>query len=202
MKWIGLTGGIGTGKSTVAEFLQQKGFPVLSADNYAHKALKQKDIIEQLLLYFGNDIISSEDQETSNIIINRNILGDIIFANPQKKSFLENILHPIIKIMVDREKKQLEQSKTAVAFYDVPLLFEKNIQAEFDHALLIAADRQIVYERLEKSRSITKKKFNLIFNSQMSQEEKLKLTPFVIWNNGTIEELEAKCENILKIIGS
>ena len=202
MKWVGLTGGIGTGKSTVSEILQQKGLPVISADAYAHKILEQKEIIEKLILYFGSDIISSEDQETSKIIINRKILGDIVFSSPQKKSILEKVLHPIIKTMVSQKKEHLEKLKTPLAIYDVPLLFEKNMQAEFDYILLVAANKEVVYKRLEKSRSITKKMFELIVNSQMPQEEKLKLTPLVIWNNGTIEELESQCGDILKKIDS
>ena len=200
MKWVGLTGGIGTGKSTVSQILHQRGLPIISADAYAHKVLKQKDLIEKLLSYFGNDIIAQEDKKKSETIIDRKKLGDIIFASPDKKSLLEDILHPIIKTMVNKKRKQLEQLKTTLAIYDVPLLFEKNMQNEFDHIVLIAADKEIVYERLKKSRFITKKKFQLIANSQMLQEEKLKLTPFVIWNNGTMEKLEIQCENLLKKI--
>ena len=63
MKWVGLTGGIGTGKSTVSQFLHQKGLPIISADAYAHEVLKQKDVIEKLLSYFGNNIITQEDKK-------------------------------------------------------------------------------------------------------------------------------------------
>ena len=200
MKWVGLTGGVGTGKSTVSHILHQRGLPVLSADAYVHEALRQKDVIQKLLFYFGKDIISSEDKETSETIINRKVLGDIVFTDPRKKSILENILHPIVKGMINQRKTQLEQLKTTLTICEVPLLFEQNMQSEFDYVLLVAADKKIIYERLKKRRSLTKKKINLIINSQMSQEEKLKLTTFVIWNNGTIRDLEDQCDHLLKRI--
>ena len=203
MKWIGLTGGIGTGKSTVSEILHQKGLPILNADAYAHEALKREEVIQGLLSHFSEDIISTESEKTSKGMIDRKTLGDIVFTDPHKKSILENILHPIIKTMVDEKKKQLEQSKVGLAIYEVPLLFEKDMQAEFDCVLLVAADRDIIYERLKKDRSLTEKKIDLIINSQMPQEEKLKLTPFVIWNNAAIKELEMQCEFLLKkVIGN
>ncbi len=198
MKWIGLTGGIGTGKSTVSKILHQKGFPVLNADAYGHEALKQKGVIQELLSHFGKDIISSESEKTSKVMIDRKALGDIVFADLHKKAILENILHPIIKAMVEERKKQLKKSKTSLAIYDVALLFEKNMQAKFDCVLLVAADKDVVYKRLKKSRSLTKEKIDLIMNSQIPQEEKLKLTPFVIWNNGAIRELEMQCDLLLK----
>ena len=158
MKWIGLTGGVGTGKSTVSHILHQRGLPVLSADTYAHEALKQKNVIQKLLFYFDKDIISSEDKETPETVIDRKMLGDIVFTDPHKKSILENILHPTVKDMINQRKKQLEQLKTTLAICEVPLLFEQNMQSEFDYVLLVAADKKIIYERLKKRRSLTKRK--------------------------------------------
>ena len=91
-------------------------------------------------------------------MIDRKVLGDMVFVDPHKKSILENILHPVIKTMVNEKKKQLEKLKISLAIYDVPLLFEKNMQTDFDCVLLVATDRGIVYERLERGRSFYKEK--------------------------------------------
>lgn len=201
MQWVGLTGGIGTGKSTVSQVFHQKGIPILDADFYSHQALKQPDVIQKVLSSFGKKIITNpsiSSQDSSKIIIDRQVLRDIVFCDPHKKAILETILHPFINTMVAQKKKQLEQLNTALAICEVPLLFEKHIQAEFDCVVLVAADKEIVYERLKKNRSLTKETIDLIMNSQMPQDQKLKLTPYVIWNNGSIEDLKAKCDHLLK----
>ena len=204
MLWVGLTGGIGTGKSTASQIFCQKGIPILDADFYSHQALEQPKVAQKVLSYFGKKVIKAANPDTSDlsqssskILIDRQILRDIVFCHPHKKTILETILHPVIKTMVCQKKKQLEQLNTTLAIYEAPLLFEKNMQTEFDYVLLLAADKEIVYERLQKSRRLTKQMIDLIVNTQMPQKQKLKLTPYIIWNNGTIKDLETACHNLL-----
>jgi len=201
LQWVGLTGGIGTGKSTVSQIFHQKGIPVLDADFYSHQALKQPDVIQKVLSSFGEKITTSPSnsfQDLSKVIIDRQALRDIVFCDPHKKAILETILHHVITTMVAQKKKQLEQLNTALAICEVPLLFEKHIQAEFDCVILVAADKEIVYKRLKTNRSLTKETIDLIMSSQMPQDQKLKLTPYVIWNNGSIEDLKTKCDRLFK----
>lgn len=194
MKWVGLTGGIGTGKSTVAQILRQKGLPIVDADTYSHKALEKPEVIQKIQQHFKDPAIWYLDPSTSKMRINRRSLGRIIFNNPQKKAILENILHPEIKAMTYQRKKALEESQIPVAVYDVPLLFEKNMQSEFDFIVLVACDPKLVMERLQKRKNnLEEDTIKQIMNQQMPQKQKLSKADFVIWNNTDIKDLEIQC---------
>lgn len=200
MKWIGLTGGIGTGKSTVAQILHQKGIPIVDADLQSHKALEKPHIQEKILHHFDEKDISFVDTSTHQKKIDRKALAQVIFNDFKKKTLLEDILHPEIAHMANQEKKALLASNKPLAIYDVPLLFEKNMQSEFDKTVLVASDQRRVFQRLQKRGIHPKALIEQIMRSQIPQQQKLKMADFVIWNNDTLKALESKCQQLLKDI--
>ncbi len=197
MKWIGLTGGIGTGKSTVSQILRQKGLPILNADIYGHKALEKPKVIQKVLSSFGESVLKMTHPSSKYLSIDRKSLRNIVFKDPQKRAILEEIVHPIIATMAFQEKKHLEEIGTPLAIYDAALIFEQNIQDTFDFIVLVATSRDIIYKRLKESRQMTKEMIDCIMDSQKPQEEKLNLVDFVIWNNGSIEDLKISCDDLL-----
>ena len=200
MKWIGLTGGIGVGKSTVAHILRQKGISVVDADALSHRVLEKPEIIEKIISHFDANEVCFFKKDILKRAIDRKALGRIVFSDSRKKAILEGILHPEIKAMVDQCRRDLEVTGRPLAVYDVPLLFEKNIEDEFDFIVLVACDREIVFKRLEKRGDLMPDVIERIMALQTPQKEKLKRADFVIWNNTDLKDLEEQCHHFLNLL--
>lgn len=158
---IAITGNIASGKSEVQKILKNKGFKVFDADVIAHEIL---------------------EREMPGI--SREVLSKIAFTNPQFRKKLEELIHPGVKEQILRLSPQDD-----VVFIEVPLLFEANMQDMFDKVVLVYADDEIRLERLLKRSGCTKEHALARMNSQMPQDEKIKLSDFVIYNNGALEDL-------------
>lgn len=192
MFWIGLTGGIATGKSTVAGLLKSLGHPVLDADAIAHQALVQgSPVIGEIVKAFGKNILSGEN-------VDRKKLGSIVFSDPAKRECLEQIVHPFVQSQVRKEREKLKNHEWV--FYDVPLLYEKNLQDQFDAVIVVASSREKQIERLKKRNFLSDIEIETRLNSQLPVEEKVKKANFVIWNNHGESELKKELEKILKIL--
>lgn len=188
---IGLTGNIASGKSEVTNIIKNLGFPTICADSICHELLlNDKKTIEKIKNSFKN-----EDIITNNII-DRKKLGIIVFSDKEKKTKLENIIHPEVILKI---KEFFENSKNyKFAFADVPLLFENKLSYLFDKTLLIYADDNIRFERIRKRNNFEDGHIKKIMNSQLSQEEKLKKSDFSICNNYTsINELKKDIEKFI-----
>lgn len=193
MKWIGLTGGIASGKSTVADLLVGLGFAVINADSAAHKALQpESDVFNLIIKKFGKEILNSENQ------IDRRRLGDIVFLDPSKRLILEQLVHPIVQKIVQAEKYKLESQGTKWAFYDVPLLYEKKLEKNFDAVVLVTCDEAMQRQRLKDRNKLGENDINLRLKSQIALEEKIKKTSYVIYNNGSLEDLKKSTEIIIE----
>ena len=132
MKWIGLTGGIATGKSTVKKLIEGRGHPVIDADLISHRLTEVGQVgYQNVVSHFGNSVVNPDQT------LNRKALGQIIFNDSQQRAQLENILHPLIQVAVAQQKKMHLGANRALCFYDVPLLFEKNLKKEFDLVVMI-----------------------------------------------------------------
>lgn len=192
MKWLGLTGGIASGKSTVAKILRDFGLPVVDADELARKVvIKGSESLQKLIDAFGVEILSLDGQ------LDRSALGKIVFKDKSKLLQLEAILHPEIQKLKIEERLRLEREGTSVAFYDVPLLFEKELQDEFDATLLVYCEPDQQIERLMKRNSITKEQALEIIAKQMPLEEKKVLSDFIILNTGDALQLRSNVKQIL-----
>lgn len=189
---LGLTGGIGTGKSTVGKILQKKGYPVVDTDIISREVVQLPEILEKLQKEFGKEIIE-------NGKLNRNKLGQIVFKDKNKLNMLNSIMHPAIlkKMWSDVEKLKKEYKHI---FVDVPLLFEINIEKSFDKIVLVYANRNIQVNRIMLRDGKTKDEALNVINSQMDIEIKKEKSDYIIENENTLENLENNINNILEKI--
>lgn len=195
MKWTGLTGGIATGKSTAAKLIESMGVPVVDADQISHRLSEVGQAgYEKIVSHFGQQILNND------LSIDRKKLGQIIFSDAQLKSDLENILHPLIKIEVQKKRKEYQSSGVSLCFYDVPLLFEKNLSKDFDTTVLIWCDNSTQLERLMKRNGLTIEEAYLRIKNQMPMIDKVRLSEHCVDNSGDIEDLEKQIRRLIKFL--
>ena len=194
---IGLTGGIGTGKSTVSQILKEKNFPVIDLDVISHEVIKFPKVMEKIVENFGKEVL--EYNNTGNWIISREKLGRVIFGNREKRVILNSIMHPeILHIM--REKILECKKENKIIFVEIQLLFEVQWEKEFDYILLVSAEKETQIKRILSRDNRSKEEALSIINSQMSLDEKKKRSDYVIENDGNIQDLEKKVDDFLKKI--
>ena len=191
---IGITGGIGTGKSTVSNYLNKKGYNVIDADKISREIIGNIQIKKIIIQTFGSQIL--EDPLNINSNISRNKLRKIVFSNKKNTVKINDIMHPAI---IEEIKRQIDLQKTRkLVFVDVPLLFETNLEYLFDKILLVYANQEIqikrVMERDNKDREETIK----IIKSQMNIEEKKYKSDYIIENISTVKDLKIKVDKFLK----
>jgi len=201
---IGLTGGIGTGKSTVSQILRNKGFSVIDLDVISHKVIEFPSVVEKIVKNFGKEVLeNNENNNDGNRTVSREKLGKIIFSDREKRFTLNSIMHPeILRIMhkkiLECESKNEKENK--IIFVEIQLLFEVQWEKEFDYILLVAAKRDIQVRRvLERDKRSEKEAWDII-NSQMSLDEKRGKSDFVIENDGNIDDLNREVDKFLKIL--
>lgn len=187
MLWVGLTGGIASGKSTVAELLEKAGYGVVSADRLSHLAMAPQTAgAKQVRAHFGDQVFDAGD------VVNRAKLGALVFADAsgKNKTDLENILHPEVRRLAQIERERLVRRGDKVAFYEIPLLFEKNLKSHFDKVVCVAVDPETQLRRLMARSKLSESEARSRIASQLPQDQKMKQSDFVIWNGGDLEELE------------
>ncbi|MEG2002749.1 MAG: dephospho-CoA kinase [Clostridia bacterium] len=176
---IGITGNIGSGKSTVLGFLKSKNYVVLSADDETANAYIQAK--PKLIERFSSEILGGNGE------IDRKKLGEIVFSNEEKRKELNEILHPIIIETLFSKAKQLG----GLVFVEVPLLFELSLQNRFDEVWLVDTTNEIKIERVQKRDGITKENALKRLKSQdNSSELKRQFSHIIIENSGDIQNLK------------
>ena len=190
-KIIGITGGIASGKSTVTEFLRQKGFQVVDADAVVHQLQKPGGRLYQILVeHFGEKVLL-EDGE-----LNRPLLASLIFSNPEEQEWSKRTQGEIIREELAALRNQFAQTE-ALFFMDIPLLFEQNYASWFDETWLVYVNRDVQLERLMKRDQISKEAAESRLNSQWPLERKISLASHSIDNNGNQEQLIAQVVQLL-----
>lgn len=193
---IGLTGGIGTGKSTVSQILKDRGFSVIDLDVISHEVIEFPSVVEKIVQNFGREVL--DEDEAGNCTISREKLGKIIFANKEKRLALNSIMHPEILKVMHKKILECKLEKNKIIFVEVQLLFEVQWEKEFDYILLVAAKRDMQVRRvLERDKRSEEEAWNII-NSQMSLDEKREKSDFVIENDGNMDDLNKKVDKFLK----
>lgn len=187
---IGLTGGIATGKSTVAKFLKELNIEVIDSDKIAHKILTYQDTINEIKNQFGNIVINKDGN------INRKKLGEIVFDDLNKLKKLESITHHKIFDVIDKKIEEHKNNKIIVL--DAPLLFETSLDNKVDETWVVYTDKKTQIKRLKKRDGLDKENALKRIKAQMPLEEKIKKADIVIDNTGTIEELKQKIETLIK----
>ena len=190
-KIIGITGGIASGKSTVTEFLRQKGFQVVDADVVVHQLQKPGGRLYQVLVeHFGEKIFLENGE------LNRPLLASLIFSNPEEQEWSKRTQGEIIREELAALRNQFAQTE-ALFFMDIPLLFEQNYASWFDETWLIYVNREIQLERLMKRDQISKEAAESRLNSQWPLERKISLASHSLDNNGNQEQLIAQVVQLL-----
>ena len=193
---IALSGGIASGKSTVASLLKLYGYRVICADTIAHSVLDAN--AEEVVEAFGEGILEQNCVSCDSIkfVINRKKLGAIVFADSKKREKLEQILHSKIKAEILKEA-QKEERKGIPYFVDIPLFFEKNCYP-IAHSLLIATTQELQIARLKARNGFNAAEAMQRINAQMSLEKKRAMASFVIENCGSLESLQQALEHYLQ----
>ena len=190
-KVIGLTGGIATGKSTVSELLTAFGFKVVDADIAARKAVaKGTKGLEQVRAAFGDSAITEEGE------MDRKYVGEIVFNHPEKRLELNDIVHPIVREIMEEEKQSyLNQGYDVIM--DMPLLFENELQNTVDEVWLVYTSESIQIERLMERNQLSLEDAKARVYSQISIDKKSRMADHVIDNLGDKLELKQNLEQLL-----
>ena len=185
---VGLTGGIGSGKSLAGDFFKSKKIDVIDADDLAHIALAREGKgYKNFLDVFGKTFLDENSE------IDRKILREHIFKNPEMKNKLESIVHPIVQ---DGILDFINKSKSRYRIIIVPLIAETKSSSFYDRVLAIECKREIQIERASKRDSSNEKQILKIIKSQASTEDRNKIANDVIKNNGTKEEFIKLLEDV------
>lgn len=190
-KIIGITGGIASGKSTVTEFLRQKGFQVVDADAVVHQLQKPGGRLYQVLVeHFGEKILLENGE------LNRLLLASLIFSNPEEQEWSKITQGEIIREELAALRNRFAQTE-ALFFMDIPLLFEQNYASWFDETWLVYVNRDVQLERLMRRDQISKEAAESRLNSQWPLERKISLASHSLDNNGNQEQLIAQVVQLL-----
>ena len=181
MQIIGLTGGIATGKSTVSGILKNAGAVIIDADRIARDVVKKGlPAYQEIIDTFGDNVLSPDGQ------IDRSVLGDIIFNDPQKKQLLNRIVHPHVREDTNLQLKHIEKNHPdAIVILDIPLLMEAQMHKDLSEVILVYAPEHIQIKRLMQRDGISEAAALARVRSQMPIEEKKELATIVIDDSGT-----------------
>ena len=186
--YIGLSGGIGSGKSTVAKIFADLGAVVIDADAIAKEVLEPGQAgYENVLHAFGETLLDTSGN------IDRKILASLVFQDAEKLLKLESIVHPAVIARVSDIRESLPE--TSIVVYDTPLLVEKQLQDQFDKVLIVSADEDIRKERLVQ-RGLDLADIEARMANQATDSQRTVVADFVIINNGSMKELR---EQVAKV---
>ena len=195
---IALTGGIGSGKTTVSEIFKSKNIPIIDTDVIARQLVeKDKPAYIEIIKIFGEDILDKDKN------INRKILRKIIFSSEEKRLQLENILHPLIWEVVDSELKKIKSYSDLPPYciVVVPLLIEnlaKNKPIKFDRILVIDIEEKLQVQRTMKRDDCDELSANKIIKSQISRQTRIDAADDIIVNTGDLDFLNENIEKLHK----
>lgn len=189
-KIIGLTGGIGTGKTTVANYFQSLGIPVYIADERARDIMQSEQVVEAIKKEFGTEVINDN-------VVDRKKMAQIVFDNPEKLQKLNAIIHPLVKVDF---KNWVEKHKNfPFVIKEAAILFESGSYKSCDLIITVTAPLESRLQRVIDRDKTDKESVLLRIKNQWSEEDKISKSDFVI-NNFTIEDTKNQVDKILKIL--
>ena len=191
-KTIAITGGIGSGKSTLCSKLKEKGFKIHSSDEQVAKIYKNP---EKKFVTYLRTIGLSKSISKKNI--DKKIISKIIFENKQIRKKLELYIFKIVRKKRSDFIKKEKQKKTRLIFIDIPLLFENNLEKQFNKVISIIASKRVRLKRLKKTRKMTENQFKNITRSQTSDVIRKKKSDYVIYNNSTLKDYKIKINKLI-----
>ena len=193
MKVIALTGGIGAGKSLVANYLFTLGAQVIDADQLARSAIERGSAgFDEVIAVFGDAILKDGD-------IDRRALGEIVFSDESKRKILESIIHPKVQQALQDARKSLGEEE--ILIYEIPLLFETGSANRFDAVITVEAPMESRVERL-KARGLFISEIEKRIANQASPEQRKSVANYIIENDGNEEDLLRKVESLWEEINA
>ena len=189
-KIIGLTGGIGSGKTTIATYIQSKGIPVYISDTEAKKVMEQPEIIAKINATFNDDI-------TTNNVLDRQKLASIVFGNPEKLKQLNAIVHPAVKIHFDNWLKQNQNRPIIVK--EAAILFESGSYKDCDAIISVITPLETRIERVIQRDTTTRDKVLQRINNQITDEERIAKSNYII-KNESLDEAKKQTDQILNLL--
>ncbi|MFO1519329.1 MAG: dephospho-CoA kinase [bacterium] len=197
MKVLGLTGGIGSGKSTVGRFFQEEGAFVINADLISHQIFDlYPQLQEELRRHFGNDIFQPEGK------VDRRRLGTLVFSDAAKRKELENLVHPYIRKEISRQIDTARQSGAALALVDAALLVETGYYKNFEGLIVIETREEQQKERIKKRDGLKMEEIENRMKAQAPLSEKLKVADWVIDNSKDLENTQRQVKKLFAEITS
>ena len=197
MKLVGLTGGIASGKSTVAEILARQGAAIINADVLAREVVEpDRQAWTEIVNTFGTAVLQPDRA------LDRQKLRAIIFDDPDARKKLESIIHPQVRALAEQRIREHAAAGYAVIVYEVPLLFEGNLQEWLRPVILVACDVDTQRNRLQSRDNLSAAQAQKHIDAQMSLEAKRRLADYVIENNGSLKDLERQVQAVLEKIKS
>ena len=184
---VGLTGGIGSGKSLAAQFFSQLGALVIDADQLARSAIERgSEGFDEVLLRFGDTVLKNGD-------IDRVALGQIVFENPEAKKDLEEIIHPRIRAEFEEAVASLNPGQVMV--YEIPLLVETNAADRFDFVITVESNAELRKQRL-RARGMFHSDIEKRIAAQATEEQRRAVADCVLTNDGSEDDLLRQVENV------
>jgi dephospho-CoA kinase len=194
VKLVGLTGGVGSGKSTAAKMLQGLGAVVVDADEAAHAAYEPGTPgFAAVVREFGEEFVSEGR-------IDRRRLGELVFADADARRRLNAIVHPLVRDWMAARTAEAVESGASVVVQVVPLLFENGLERLFTTIVLVYVPEHVQLERLVKGRSLDPGRARQMIAAQMPIEDKRRLAHHVIDNSGTIDATRARVDQLWPIL--
>jgi dephospho-CoA kinase len=193
MKVIGLTGGIGSGKSTVSQYLAELGAVIIDADKVGHEALKPgTEAYKEIVTIFGMEVISPTGE------IDRKKLGGIVFSNPEALAKLNKIMHTRMRAMTKDKIEKYRQQGVAVVVVEAAILIEAEADwvSLADEIWVIVSPEAAVLKRVKEQRGLAKEQTLARIRAQLSNEERLKHADVVINNDGNLDEVKLKVKEL------
>jgi dephospho-CoA kinase len=189
---VGLTGGIASGKSAVAEFLSQQQIPVVDADEVSRAVMRPgSSLFHDIVQAFGHEVLNQHGD------LDRAVLGEKVFSNPQALERLNALTHPVIWAEMQRQVTDLEKVHPLVVVM-VPLLLENGRQDWVDEVWLVSLPRDVQKARLMQRNHLTEEQAEARISAQMPLEQKLALADRVIDNSGSLEQLHQSLLEVLR----
>lgn len=195
MKLIGLTGGIASGKTTVAKIIERLGAAVVDADALSREVVEpERAAWKEIIQAFGEEILRPDRT------LDRQKLRATIFNNPAARKTLESIIHPKVRALAEERIGQHAAAGYEIVVYEVPLLFEGNLHQWLRPVVLVACNVGIQKQRLQDRDRLSAEEAQRHIDAQMSLEEKRRLADYVIENDGDLEALERQVQAVMKTI--
>jgi dephospho-CoA kinase len=188
---VGLTGGIGAGKSLVSEMLATKGAAIVNADLVGHRSYRKgMPAYERLIAEFGSDILDAEGE------IDRGKLGQRVFADPQERERLNDIVWPAMAEMMEQDLKALRARGEPVAVLEAAVLIEAGWGYLADETWVVIASPQVTHQRLVETKEMPPEQAEARIRAQLTNEERKWYADAVIENNGSVEELQRRVDEV------